>query len=85
MRTKPATKYSHEHQHAQYRIFNWFRNRGIKDTDVIKETVYVFCENNGYDMKFIKDETKTLNWVQNRFQKFSTFAVPYLKENNYLK
>lgn len=84
MRTKPTNRYNHPNQHAQFGIYNWFKGKGINDIDVIKEVVYLFCEQSGYDMACINKETKTFNYVQNRFLKFASFAVPYLKENNYL-
>ena len=57
---------------------------GIVNKDVMKEVMYVFCENQGYEMDHIKDETKKLNFIQNRFGLFAPFAAKYLKENNYL-
>lgn len=83
MRTKPATRWNHPNQHAQYGIYNWVTNRNINDKEVIKECLYAFCEAHFFEMKFFKDETKMLNWVQNRFGLFAPFTVKYLTENNY--
>ena len=85
MRTKPATRYDKETYHAQYGIVNWFKGKGIYDLDVIKECMYVFCENYNFDMSKIKKEEKVSVWIQNRFSIFKSFVVKYLKENNYTK
>lgn len=83
IRTQRATRYNHPNQHAQYGIYNWFVNRGITDRELMKECLFVFCQEKGFEMKYFKDETKMLNWVQNRFVMFASFTVEYLTENNY--
>lgn len=85
MRTIPATRYNHANQHNQFGIVNWFIKKGICDKEIIKEVMFVFCSEKGYEMKHIKDETKVMNFVQNRFVLFASFAAKYLKENNYTK
>ena len=88
MRTQRTTKYSSQIAHNQYGIYNWFRLKGINNKDTMKETIHNFCQDNGYDMKdfhFAKyRETQILNWVQNRFKKFTVYAGDFLKENNYI-
>ena len=85
MRTKPATRWNAESEHASFGIANWFNKRGIYDEEVIKESMYTFCLNNGFQNLSKKTKEKTIvNFCQNRFLKFSQFASRFLKENNYL-
>lgn len=84
MRTKPANRFNHQSEHNQYGIYNWFKNRrNIKDKEIIKECVAVFCKENGMEVTSKTGEKSMFNFAGNRFQKFATFAVKYLKENNY--
>ena len=85
MRTKPATRWNAEKEHASYGIVNWFRNKGIYDEEIIKESIYNFCMYNGF--KDLSNKTKEISMVMfchNRFVNFSNFSVNFLKENNYL-
>lgn len=84
MRTKPATRWNAKKEHASFGIINWFNRRGIHDQDVVKEAMYTFCLNNGFQNLSKKTQEKTIvNFCQNRFSKFSRFASNFLKENNY--
>lgn len=85
MRTKPATRYSAPQEHNSYGIYNWFRNLGITNHDIINECVYNFCEKWGFKglTKTTPEKTK-MNFCGNRFQKFSAESMKYLKQNNYL-
>ena len=89
MRTKPATRYNAPSEHNQFGIYNWFRLKGVKDMDAIRDTIYCFCEENGFDMKGFEfkgvKEKAILNFVGNRFQKFATYAGKFLRESNYIK
>jgi len=85
MRTQRATRYSHPMQHASYGIVNWFKGRGIKNQDVIMECMAAFCIKK--ECKWVNKDTKEIalvGYCQQHFQEFTTFTVPYLKENNYL-
>lgn len=85
MRTKPATRWNAEKEHASYGIVNWFRNKGIYDEEVIKESMYTFCLKNGFENISKKTKEKSMvNFCQNRFKVFSKFSLNFLKENNYL-
>ncbi len=84
MRTTRTNKDSHPNQHTQYGVYNWFARKGIRDMEIIKEVLYFFCSKSGFEMRFIKNETKKFNWIQNRFSVFAAFAILYLKDNNYL-
>jgi len=84
MRTNPATRWNAEREHASFGIVNWFNKRGIYDQEIIKETMYAFCLNNGFKNLSKKTQEKTIvNFCQNRFVKFSQFTLNFLKENNY--
>ena len=85
MRTQRATRYNHEMQHASFGIANWFLSKGVKNQDVMKECMYAFCQKEGCAWLTNKTtENALIGYIQPRFQKFATFAIPYLKENNYL-
>lgn len=88
MRTKKANRYQSQESHNQFGIYNWFRNKGITDKDVIKETVHNFCLEKGFDMEGFKfsgkKEAQIFNWVANRFTLFTSFAGNFLKNNNYI-
>lgn len=88
MRTKRANRYSAQTTHNQFGIYNWFVSKGINNKEVIKEVVHNFCTDNGFDMSGFKfsgaKNDQIFNWVSNRFNKFSPYALNYLKENNYI-
>lgn len=84
MRTAPAKRYNSHSQHNQYGIFNWFKSKGIKDHEIIKEVVGNFCIETGMDVNKKTNEFALFNYAGNRFQKLAQFAIKYLKENNYL-
>ena len=85
MRTKPATRYNAESEHASYGIVNWFHGKGIRNQEVMKETMGNFCIENGFkDFSKKTKESAVCNFCQNRFNSFSQFAINFLKENNYL-
>ena len=86
MRTKRATRFNHEREHASYGVYNWFKSKGIKTKAIIMETMYNFCEVEGFKglSKDTQDYTMS-NFISNRFSKFASFATNFLIENNYLK
>lgn len=85
MRTKPANRYHSSVEHNQYGIYNWFKSKGIKNQDIIREVAYSFCLDNGFKGLTAKTNDRTLlNFAGNRFAKFAPFAMKYLRENNYI-
>jgi len=85
MRTTPATRFDSNYKHASYGITNWFANRGVYKIDVVKEVMANFCLENG--VKEITNKTPEhliVNLCQSHFNKFTSFAINYLRENNYL-
>ena len=85
MRTQRATRYTPQKYHASFGIYNWFKSKGIKDQEVMKECMYAFCQKK--ECKWLSDKTKEealTGFCQNNFPAFATFTIPYLKENNYL-
>ena len=84
MRKKPAKRFNSQTEHNSYGIYNWFKSKGITNMDVIKETMYNFCLENGFEGLNKKTPECTIaNFIGNRFQKFAPFAGKFLKENNY--
>lgn len=85
MRTKPARKWNSQQEHNSFGIVNWFKSKGIKNQEIIKEVMYNFCLNQGFEGLSNKTQEKTIvNFCGNRFQKFAPFAILFMKENNYL-
>lgn len=68
-------------------IYNWFLLRGIKDEEVVRETVHNFCNYAESDFKKITwsygQKVEIFNWVSDRFSTFSNYADKFLIENNY--
>ena len=85
MRTKPATRWNAESEHASFGIANWFNKRGIKDEEVMKEVMANFCIENGMEVKRNTKELLIVEFCQKRFCQFAQFAIKFLKENNYQK
>lgn len=84
MRTVRATRYNHPNEHASYGIYNWFKLKGIKNVEVVKEAMYNFClENNFEGLSAQTREHKIMMFCHNRFQKFAQYATKFLTENNY--
>lgn len=88
MRTKKATRNNSQVEHNQFGIYNWFRLKGVTNKEVMKETIYNFCQDNGFFMDGFRwtkgKEVEIFNWVANRFQKFAPYAGKFLKDNNYI-
>lgn len=85
MRTKRATRFNHQNEHNSFGIYNWFTLKGIYDKEVMNEVIYAFLLSNNLEWLTPKtSEISKLNYVGKNFQKFASFGVKYLKENNYL-
>ena len=86
MRKKRANRWNSQSEHNSYGIYNWFKSKGVTNVDIIKEVLYNFCINNGFQNLSPKTpEHSITNFVGNRFNKFAPFAGKFLKDNNYIQ
>jgi len=74
IRRKPANRFTHQRGHNQYGIYNWFKKRGITNSEDITGCIEQFCWANGFEGN---NQSAMLNYVQNRFGKFAAFAAEY--------
>jgi len=84
MRTKPATRWNKDKEHASYGVYNWFRLKGIKDQNIMKEVMWAFCKKNNCEwLTANTSEISLIDYAGKRFASFAAFAGVYLRENNY--
>jgi hypothetical protein len=85
MHKKRCNKYSPHSNHKSFGIVHWFRSKGIDDEETMLEVMGWFCKEKnmpGFNAKVKQSEM--VQFIQQRFDSFSSFAGRYLKENNYL-
>lgn len=75
IRKKPANRFSHQREHNQYGIYNWFKSKGITNTEDVTGCVEQFCWANGFEGN---DKNAMFNFTQNRFGQFVKFAIEYI-------
>ena len=85
MQKNSATRYSPDKHHASYGLYNWFKNKGISNQDIMKEAMANFCIKNGISINCDTKEIVMISFCQLKFQSFASFAIIFLNENNYLQ